>query len=1332
MELMPHIKSLLNDLITITKNITIKRSDIALDNDTNYNTISLYNQYRAILNNEDNFYTYQNYPADALRQIRLWKRINNITYELPFDNSSYINEDGSTVYINNNLPDNNDERNNNKNIWIYKNGVCLYFKLYKKSITKRNANIRFYDSNTLLDSFYMDNIAKQKLNLYIKDNTYSYYLKVLYKLYDEYMPSSSANLTVYDDFGNKYLYDRTGNQYNLYVYNKEFNNYVIKNSDDDNEVTYIRRSVIEYYYVDKDYYIYEDYFKDGENPSHYTKINNTQYYKIDNYTFIEKDQYNGNDIPDIYYKYTNDKAGAVDFNIDNGNRFYRNIYYSYNSINVLSCNQSYEYMNEDLSTYYYYYAQSNTGDYIFNGTSYVPYINQTGTRYNRITTSTKYLYSINNNEYIPVTEYVDDNTYIYYCPGVTTYMSTQRFTDIEITSMTDKPNLIPSEYRDILISLMRTYVKNSYCPDTGNPDFIVDIYHGETNSYYRELNGLPAIEDMPNQPRINRLDISPSYTGDDINPYIYNLTDKEVSIIEKNGVLDSYITQYPSRLYLRHIGANRIDVVKARDAYPYQIIKMGKYNSKAHLDMFNENYSIARDFILNRYYQPEIFDVTNTYYGSYIVFLIIVQAMCQCISKSNDLLLKNEFTNEETVNLILESYGFKDTFNSIPFVYRKNIAKNITLLITNKGTDNIYKLVYKIFNIASTDIYKYLFHKYRVIDDNGNVEYKKDEDDEFILDTHGNKIPKYDLSLVQSQIDATNIFQYILDSSDIFSYDDITLADKYWGVYESNDSVREKIEKFDFNYMNSKYISINNKFNLTQLNLNCAYFMNYMADLTKDRNDLYLYIEGLENSQSLFDLMVTLFAIQAERIGFAGNIPNDVISTASIYKFNLDDKVVDLDNKITAIFDYYYKYMTKDGVDRCNALKEKMNTDGAIVRATTSDDNVNSVMTKYYLNLIEDAESTAVNENSIYKEIIDMRNKAVDKHDYDCFNALLECISISETTNLNYKYASPIWEKIYTGKYSSEDDEYTNQTWLFENMNKIWIKIQNLTDANEFIENYSESNTKIINGQPYLYDAKSYDYVVNINNSNKSFVEYHQVDSDVSLYMDNKYELYKSINIFDSIKEFTTDNVDINIELPNDGYIYISKDIINTHSFNENINGNGLPLPYYIHVSNIDANTYAITIYKRTDVALSYKTYLRETNDEIYKYISKRDSEDRQSYLTRINGLYSTILYTIDNEISDEYVKNKLQLSYIDFTNVTKYIKLLINVFKSYTVDMTSMNASYEIDDDTYNRIKIIDDMTCEGNIYYNKNIYIRSDLEIGAYLFKNDAIKILDELIIE
>ena len=130
--------------------------------------------------------------------------------------------------------------------------------------------------------------------------------------------------------------------------------------------------------------------------------------------------------------------------------------------------------------------------------------------------------------------------------------------------------------------------------------------------------------------------------------------------------------------------------------------------------------------------------------------------------------------------------------------------------------------------------------------------------------------------------------------------------------------------------------------------------------------------------------------------------------------------------------------------------------------------------------------------------------------------------------------------------------------------------------------------------------------------------------------------------------------------------------------------------------------------------------------------MQKRDGEENSDYIERLNELYSVIIATIENAISSNATRDKLNLSLIDFTNIAKYIKIIIEVFKSYTVDLASMDAIYIIDDKSNNRIKTIDGISIDDHSFMSSNVHSHSMVSFEESFDATDRILMRDEILIE
>lgn len=1494
MDLMPHITALLDDLITMTNKITVKRSDLAslYENDTE--TVALYNQYVEILNGDTTFFTYYKYPKDILRKYTKWS---NTTYSSDFgalvpliDSNEYekhIQNNRSVIFSKSSPSNDISGMRDAGDIWVKYTGKDQYYAVSTYKTSEVDIGYKLYETNDdgerqeipVAKMESNDIFSVQNRELYIYDQIRKKYIPVKIQFEKDYQEYDPDNFSI-DPSWEYYNYNKDEDKIDtLFVKRTNANggsDYILykdnlyKNIED--ETKYYLRYKLYIGYSDEYYYssrVYKqiDAILDSKR---YVKYNNMQYYKMEisdgiyNYYPL----YSKNEVGDYYYdseteEFKNsfkeiDKADIqnyLDKNIsvyiyndnvyiatdgtDNGpyyivnekansnNRYEKvidtdEIYYCYIDYdadkvsNVLldakdPTSWRYEINDTDDSLQLYYSFDENdnksectieitseVSDYewssilqmendityerdidLDNIKKYYFYktVDQLGSYSPYLDADNNIIYfekSQNGSYNLSLKEVDDAIVTIYTNSSIEAYESECIFSEYEMNIYSSNRNKIPSVYRDTLKGLMEEYIINEYCPTKDNNEYAIPIYYGEKNNYYRQLNGIPPLNQNVGLPKINRTKINPEYNGTKKICYVFELTDNEVSIIEENGMLEQYKQTYPNALYLNYIGKNRLDVVTAREAAAYDILSLGNVSIPISKSLFMDNYKIARNYILNMQYHPELFG-EHEYYHAYIGFTICVLAMILCISKSGDMLIRNEFMDQKTVDNIFRSFGFNGTFDKIPFIYRRNIAKNIYSLIRNKGIDAIYEKVIDIFNIDA-EVYKYYFRK--IVSDND----KK-------------------LSLSQVPINDENIIKHIIDSSNAIDYDDITKSDRYWGVYQSKESIKTDLLNSNFNYMDSKYIALNNKFSLTELNFNSAYLLNYLLDATKfnNNNSIKLDVDHIEKSQLLQTLIVTLFAINAIRFNFDGNIPNDIISAAAIYKFNLDTEIVNEETgKINKIIDLYLDYMTHDGLTSLNEVKTDIDnmviaTTGSIkspIYNNKNDNNITDIIESYTKNTNKDDILTEKNENSIYNKLLNLRDNAKTIKDFRCFDELLTCISICKETSKAYKFDTPIWEPMYSVKYR-KDESSIKEVEDSEKINYIDVRtswnILSTSDKETILNKLNKTkyykliydpnaDTRYIEVDEYEKDPSKYNieskkeyfrYFLNptLNDESEEEIRYSVSLENPGLnqYLDSKYvicihdltreelmtktidELIQKIDVYEKINilpnNYTTyiDNVlsgnnSLGVSnVDNKNSIYIGNDKLKTFIEKEYTTTNG---SLYIEVvkseNSSEEITCDMTIYRKCDFALSYIMYLREESPEIYQYLQQTQSETRSDYIERMNEFSSAIIASIEDGIESDELKHKFNLSYIDFSNISNYIKLLINIFKSYTIDLSAMDTIYTIDDKNKNRIKMVESYFTDEQYSLNSNFHINDMLSSEELYHKNDFIKIKDQIYIE
>lgn len=1537
MELMPHIKALLDDLIKMTKHIDIKRTDLADRYEDNTRTVLLAQQVTEILYGMPSFFTYNVYPKELLRTYGKWVKTedtSNFGAVLPLTSSENIKTkmlSGSTMTISKDAPQDMSSIGDgwvkligNGRYYITKNyKVTSKSNSYNLSIPDSNGN---YDPNNILQNFlFTGNIYTSKnLIVYIKDNEYNTYIPIEIKFISEYI-EMPGDLSTLDE---SYVYNMTNisgsPEYTIFVENtKNKNEMIVWDSsviEDSEELTkYLLRYKCEYYYSDAEYYGNSEYYfavNEIINNDKFIKIDKMEYYKVsdDLYSPLYIESSTGNHIYDYetssfieltdeeledysgilyekqsndnvltYYRYSNSYDGLVSQTtfesngvqllkyeeLDDGNL---KLYYNYGNeneygecrIGIETIESNYNCMTyviddfteipcENEPLYYFYENPEGTYKRVYSeedGSYYYLKISQDDT-------SVRYFMTTQ----VPV---ISHDTCIYnVLSSEAEYYSYERvLTDSQINYYYHDRNRIPEEYRDDLRDLMKTYIMNLYCPDYNNEDYAIPIYSGETNRYYRELNGQPPLNVSLTHPKIDRFIVNPYYEGSNTRPYLFELTDAEVDKLEELGYLKEYQDKNPGLTYLKHLGSHRIDVIKARQASPYDILHLDDSEMVLTKDMFLKNYPIAKNYIMKRYYQPNMFGL-HEYYHAYIGFMICVMTLILTIVKSGDILIQNTFVDQETVDLVLKSYGFEHTFDSVPLIYRREIARNILKLIRNKGIDEIYETVYDLFNMSDIEVYKYYFRKTFLRDENGmlmyylinskgnkvnkdfnditNPDYKdkepytlsKSEYDSYIFDDGETFKDKgytlqsvYDLGISQVPISSNNVVKEIMNDSNSLNYDDITLSDKYWGVYESDEKVKEEIMKIPFNYMSSKYITLNNKFNLSELNFNTAYLLNYLFESTAFNNNVInLDIDEMNEAQSISNLLIMLFAIQSIKYNFDGNIPNDIVSAATIYKFNLDEMIADPDGKLRSIINYYLNYMTQDGASKAlevsnqiDSIRQENHLTNSIISAIhndKTDKSVDELASTYLKNIDIDNEITSRNENSLYNNLLRYREDAKTITDFRCFDDLLKCISVCEETQKAYKFPNTIWEKMYTCEYDekceliqdSENTFYTDITHSWTILRDKTLKKNILTtidsdpramiklidgtyidllthrivpeevidsdgskstvlhvqeldegewidtdlvaeDANTYYEHFLSINSYgkkliITNKNAIVYDFDEYDVVVSINNITRSEL----LSCENILDLESRIDIYQKENMLEKldVKSYIYDliNSDLfeipisrsisNTSIGTNNYAYIGHvvldDFIESHG--ENLSG---PVFYVEVQKNLETieNKYTVNIYRKCEYALTYAMYLREMAPELYNYLNLKSGESENEYRERLDKFSSTIIATIENSIDSKQVREQLNLSYVDFSNISKYIRLIINVFKSYSIDLSSMDIIYNIDDKSNNRIKIVDTFYSHDKYGIASNIHINSDISYYEKIFNREILKIKDEIYIE
>lgn len=452
---------------------------------------------------------------------------------------------------------------------------------------------------------------------------------------------------------------------------------------------------------------------------------------------------------------------------------------------------------------------------------------------------------------------VNGSRYFYTFPSFDKDILEKYLDPIRVVEAIKDRHTIPEDLRDAIIRDQAARV--------------IDTYE-EKNWYYRALLGLPALNDR-HWIYVKDVKDIPS----DIP--IHKMSSEQISRLDILGVIDRLKREYPDKAYLDYLGVNSIDLVEARLARPFDILRLGTSSNPLTVDMFLKEYYYARKYILATCYN-------NAEMNDRSLYDPVVGLMMMTLAARNTLVPDEAaYLNfEEILDAILESYNFLRYFKKFPFTYKRRLVMQLDKLIQVKGTDIVLVDVCKLFSKDELLANRYYLLKTYALDENGVPLETGDPDQD------------YNMSFVKA-----SIIEHDINTAEEYreSYDSITENDYLWQLTQEE---KEEIEKLEFNLMLTKYLDVQAAFDVTSVVFETCCFINlilYARDhLAKVAID-NVYATG--GRCTLYTMLIFLLASMAKRANFDGNIIYDPMSIAEIWRFNYGD----IEDQIREIVDKY-------------------------------------------------------------------------------------------------------------------------------------------------------------------------------------------------------------------------------------------------------------------------------------------------------------------------------------------------------------------------------------------------------------------------------------------
>ena len=425
---------------------------------------------------------------------------------------------------------------------------------------------------------------------------------------------------------------------------------------------------------------------------------------------------------------------------------------------------------------------------------------------------------------------------------------------------------IPENLRDAIVADQAQYVLDTF---------------EETNAYYRMLMGLPPIGDthwiyIKDEPGI------PSDVP------IHQMTVEQISRLEIRGIMDKLYAEHPDLDYLHYLGINSIDLIEARLAKPFEILRYGTATNVYVIDMFQKEYHMARKYVMATIYRREQI-TTKDLYDPFIGILMLTLAIRNTMVPDE----KTYLNFEEILDAILESYGLLKYFKNFPFTYKRRFVLAMDKLLQRKGTDGVLVDVCSLFSQEDLIVNRYYLMKTQPKDVNGNVIITGDTDTDYKFDFIRAPIESHDINTQEENR---------------LDYYGVVDNDYLWQLTKDEELA---IKELEFNLMMSKWVDVEVAYDVTSLVFETCCFINLLLYARDNLSRVVVNnVYAIGGKCSLFAQLCFLLAAMAQHANFDGNIVYSPIDIAEIWRFNYGE---DVEATIREIVD---KYELQIDVDR--------------------------------------------------------------------------------------------------------------------------------------------------------------------------------------------------------------------------------------------------------------------------------------------------------------------------------------------------------------------------------------------------------------------------------
>ena len=420
-----------------------------------------------------------------------------------------------------------------------------------------------------------------------------------------------------------------------------------------------------------------------------------------------------------------------------------------------------------------------------------------------------------------------------------------------------------------------------------NRKYIIENYE-ETNNYYRMLIGLPDVEDKDyiylDKETCNKYKVRKDIP-------IHEYDDYEINNLSE--IMPDIKNKYPDKKYLEYLGTNKVNLMRARTAKNFDIIRMDLNFHQVILKSFVDTYEMAREYFTSVIYIKEK-NAKDDLYDNFIAMNIMFMTIQRMFVNTFKIGVERDFYDIDSIKKVFKAYGIP-FFETLPVDYQRLIMKKLNILLRAKSTD---KCLYDIVDILLPNrakLYEYFLMKEQKYDENDipMEVYKEVEDIDGNIEYREDAFGMYDIYFQTVDIEEVGVNMSLENKPNMQDYFDVVEEDSQW--WHDDDLIQELDER-EFNYIETKYLGINVMYHLTQMMFESVYFVNMLADRKDDyhrpQDGFYLTINLpriTTKPVSIFDSIMLLCALMCKKRNFSGNIINSGTKILTVMGFDFEE-----------------------------------------------------------------------------------------------------------------------------------------------------------------------------------------------------------------------------------------------------------------------------------------------------------------------------------------------------------------------------------------------------------------------------------------------------------